>query len=99
MPLALSWEGTIADDVQYNPIQKYAPQDCVGYINKIIDNFDMIREAGNRDAVAQFKSLFGLEALTDDRDFAMTVAFPIGGPMNYPTNTYGNTFHSENHLC
>lgn len=34
------------------------------------------------------KSLFGLEALTDHRDFAMTIAFPLGGPDSYPTATW-----------
>lgn len=34
------------------------------------------------------KSLFGLGELEDNRDFAMTIAFPLGGPMNYPTNTW-----------
>lgn len=34
------------------------------------------------------KKLFGLESITDNRDFAMTIAFPLGGPMNYPTNTW-----------
>ena len=72
----------------YDPIQRYAPQDCVAYINGIIDNFDMLVNAGNMAAVQQFKELFGLGALTDLRDFAMTIAFPIGGPMNYPTNTW-----------
>ena len=72
----------------YNPIQKYAPQDCVASINAIVDNFDQLLDAGDRDAVNTFKSLFGLEALVDDRDFAMTIAFPIGGPMNYPTETW-----------
>ena len=70
----------------YAPIQKYAPQDCVASINKIVDKFDQLVDADERDAVATFKSFFGLESLTDDRDFAMTIAFPIGGPMYYPTN-------------
>lgn len=34
------------------------------------------------------KSLFGLEALKDNRDFARTIAFPLGGPVFYPTNTW-----------
>ena len=72
----------------YAPIQKYAPQDCVASINGIIDKFDQLVANGDREGVNQFKSLFGLESLTDDRDFAMTIAFPIGGPMNYPTNTW-----------
>lgn len=72
----------------YAPIQKYAPQDCVASINHIIDKFDTLVLEGQRDAINTFKSLFSLESLTDDRDFAMTIAFPLGGPMNYPTNTW-----------
>ena len=72
----------------YSPIQKFAPQDCVTSINNIIDKFDALVAANNTKAIHEFKSIFGLGALTDNRDFAMTIAFPIGGPMNYPTNTW-----------
>ncbi|KAG7001373.1 extracellular serine carboxypeptidase [Physcia stellaris] len=72
----------------YSPIQKFAPQDCVTSINNIIDKFDALVAANNTKAIHEFKSVFGLGALTDNRDFAMTIAFPIGGPMNYPTNTW-----------
>ena len=73
---------------RYSPIQQLAPQDCVSSINGIIDKFDALVALGARDAVDQFKSLFGLASLTDDRDFAQTIAFPIGGPFFYPTNTW-----------
>ena len=72
----------------YAPIQKYAPQDCVASINDIIDKFDALVSANNVEAINEFKGIFGLEDLTDNRDFAMTIAFPLGGPMNYPTNTW-----------
>ena len=72
----------------YAPIQKFAPQDCVTSINNIIDKFDTLVAANDTQAIHDFKAVFGLEALTDNRDFAMTIAFPIGGPMNYPTNTW-----------
>ena len=72
----------------YAPIQKFAPQDCVTSINNIIDKFDALVAANNTEAIREFKAIFGLEALIDNRDFAMTIAFPIGGPMNYPTNTW-----------
>ena len=72
----------------YTPIQEFAPQDCVASINGIIDKFDALVATGNREAVNTFKSLFGLSSVTDDRDFAQTIAFPIGGPMNYPTSTW-----------
>ncbi|KAM0315814.1 hypothetical protein ACHAO8_003668 [Botrytis cinerea] len=72
----------------YNPIQRLAPQDCISSINGIIDKFDALVAVNNTRAIREFKSLFGLEALTDNRDFAMTIAFPLGGPMNYPTGTW-----------
>jgi hypothetical protein len=72
----------------YDPIQKYAPGDCTASINGIIDKLDYLIATGQTAAVQQFKEIFGLGALEDIRDFAMTIAFPIGGPMNYPTNTW-----------
>lgn len=72
----------------YSPVQKYAPQDCVTRINRIIDNFDSLVTAGNRAAVDQFKAIFGFESLTDDRDFATAIANPIGNPGFYLANTW-----------
>ncbi|KAI0129489.1 extracelular serine carboxypeptidase-like protein [Xylariales sp. AK1849] len=72
----------------YDPIQKYAPQDCVTRINRIIDNFDALVDADNRGAVAEFKALFGLGSLTDDRDFAQAIANPIGNPGFYSLATW-----------
>jgi hypothetical protein len=66
---------------RYQPIQKYAPQDCVGSLNAIVDNIDRILATGNAKLIHQMKSYFGLEDLEDNRDFAMTIAFPLGGPM------------------
>ena len=61
---------------RYDPIQKWGPSDCVASINAIIDKMDQLVASGNTDAVQQLKAIFGLEALTDNRDFAMTIAFP-----------------------
>ena len=72
----------------YAPIQKYAPQDCVASINDIIDKFDGLVANNDTDGIQMFKEIFGLGSLSDNRDFAMTIAFPLGGPMNYPTNTW-----------
>ena len=79
---------TLAYPEWYNPIQKWAPGDCTSRINNIILNFDAIRVTKNATAISHFKSLFGLAALKDDRDFAQTIAFPLGGPLYYPTNTW-----------
>ncbi|TGJ79842.1 hypothetical protein E0Z10_g8926 [Xylaria hypoxylon] len=72
----------------YNPIQKYAPQDCVNRINNIIDKFDALIAKKNTAAIKQFKALFGLEVLTDHRDFATAIADPIGNPGFYISNTW-----------
>ncbi|KAI1872410.1 uncharacterized protein JN550_004129 [Neoarthrinium moseri] len=72
----------------YNPILKYAPQDCVTRISRIVDNFDAVVASGDRSTVNNFKALFGLESLTDDRDFAMLIANPIGNPGFYQTATW-----------
>lgn len=58
----------------YNTIQKYAPQDCISRINKIVDNFDLLIANNLTAAVKEFKTLFGLEVLTDNRDFAAAIA-------------------------
>ncbi|EXJ78531.1 hypothetical protein A1O1_08932 [Capronia coronata CBS 617.96] len=72
----------------YNPIQKNGPQDCITRINKIIDKMDYLIQNNETTAIQQLKDIFGLGGLEDLRDFAMTIAFPLGGPMNYPTNTW-----------
>ena len=72
----------------YNPIQLLAPQDCVASINNIVDNIDSLIESKQDNAIAKLKETFGLSALKDIRDFAQTIAFPIGGPFYYPTNTF-----------
>ncbi|KAK5683137.1 hypothetical protein LTS10_004668 [Elasticomyces elasticus] len=80
----------------YDPIQKYAPQDCVGSLNAIVDKIDQVFATGNAAAIHKMKALFGLEALTDNGDFAMTIAYPLGGPMNYPTNTWQEIIWGDN---
>ncbi|KAJ2990867.1 hypothetical protein NUW58_g2743 [Xylaria curta] len=72
----------------YNPIQKYAPQDCVIRINNIVDKFDALVAKNHTSAIKQFKALFGLEVLTDHRDFASAIADPIGNPGFYLSNTW-----------
>ncbi|KIW00140.1 uncharacterized protein PV09_08318 [Verruconis gallopava] len=84
--------GTIHAQVEYpewyTPIQKYGPQDCISRINAIVDKIDALIESQQTEAIQKVKDIFGLGALEDIRDFAMTIAFPLGGPMNYPTNTW-----------
>jgi hypothetical protein len=72
----------------YAPIQLLAPQDCVASINNIVDKMDGLIREGNHAAVHELKQIFGLTALEDIRDFAQTIAFPIGGPFIYPTYTW-----------
>ena len=79
---------TLAYPEWYYPIQKFGPSDCTSRINNIIDKMDSLVQANNTAAIQQLKDIFGLGTLSDIRDFAMTIAFPLGGPMNYPTNTW-----------
>ncbi|KAI1633769.1 serine carboxypeptidase S28-domain-containing protein [Biscogniauxia mediterranea] len=72
----------------YAPIQKYAPQDCVARINNIVDKFDTLVATNQTAAIKKFKALFGLEVLTDNRDFAAAIADPIGNPGFYHSNTW-----------
>jgi hypothetical protein len=72
----------------YDPIQLLAPQDCVVSINDIVDNIDTLIKADDTAAVQELKEIFGLSALQDIRDFAQTIAFPIGGPLFYPSSTW-----------
>lgn len=72
----------------YDPIQKFAPQDCVTSINDIVDKFDSLVAANNSAAILELKQIFGVETLTDNRDFAKTIAYPVGGPFDYPTETW-----------
>lgn len=76
------------DKGRYDPIQTYAPQDCVTSINDIVDKMDQLFSNNNQKGIQQLKQIFGLEALKDNRDFANAIAFPIGGPFTYPTNTW-----------
>jgi hypothetical protein len=71
----------------YDPIMKYGPSDCTSRIVNIVDKIDALIKSGNQKGIQQLKEIFGLGALQSLGDFAMTIAFPIGGPMNYPTNT------------
>ncbi|KAI0403520.1 peptidase S28 [Xylaria palmicola] len=72
----------------YDPIQALAPQDCVASINDIVDQMDALVRSGDATAVRQFQDIFGLGALGDVRDFAQTIAFPLGGPFFYPSYTW-----------
>ncbi|KAH9883670.1 peptidase S28 [Xylariomycetidae sp. FL2044] len=89
---AISSSGVIHGQVEYpqwyDPIQLLAPQDCVGSINDIVDKIDAVVQLNDDAAIQELKEIFGLGALEDIRDFAQTIAFPIGGPFYYPTATW-----------
>ncbi|KAI0116341.1 peptidase S28 [Nemania sp. FL0031] len=89
---AVSSSGVIHGQVEYpqwyDPIQKFGPQDCVASINDIIDKMDAVVLSNNQPAIRELKSIFGLSALEDIRDFAQTIAFPLGGPFFYPSYSF-----------
>ncbi|KAI1267834.1 extracelular serine carboxypeptidase-like protein [Xylariaceae sp. FL1019] len=72
----------------YQPILKYGPQDCIGRITAITDKFDALIAANNSAAIVQLKTIFGLESLTDHRDFATAITNPIGNPGSYLVDTW-----------
>ncbi|KAF2655245.1 hypothetical protein K491DRAFT_599342 [Lophiostoma macrostomum CBS 122681] len=72
----------------YTPIIKYGPSDCISRLIDIVAKIDSVIATGDEDAIKTVKDVFGLGSLESLGDFAMTIAFPIGGPMNYPTNTW-----------
>ncbi|KAI0518376.1 peptidase S28 [Xylaria bambusicola] len=72
----------------YDPIQLLGPQDCIASVNDIVDKMDSLVASSNHAAIQELKDIFGLTALKDIRDFAQTIAFPIGGPFYYPSNTW-----------
>ena len=71
-------------DPRYHPIQKFGPSDCIASINAIIEKIDSLIEQKNTAAIQELKTIFGLESLTDTRDFAMTIAFPRESTTHVP---------------
>jgi len=65
---------------RYDPVQKFAPQDCVASVNAIVEKIDYLISLNNSAAIQQLKGIFGLAELSDIRDFAMTIAFPSTSP-------------------
>ena len=49
---------------------------------------DMLIDENKTNAIQRLKQIFGLESLTDIRDFARAIAFPLGNPFLYPTKSY-----------
>jgi hypothetical protein len=72
----------------YDPIMKFGPSDCISRIVNIVDKIDALIQSGDTEGIQQLKNIFGLGALSSLGDFAMTIAYPIGGPFNYPTGTW-----------
>ncbi|TVY80978.1 putative extracellular serine carboxypeptidase [Lachnellula suecica] len=79
----------------YDPIQRTGPQDCISSVNAIIEKIDRLVDTGNTQAIQELKAIFGLEKLSDIRDFAQSIAWPIGGPFNYPLGTWQELNWSE----
>ncbi|KAJ7843797.1 extracelular serine carboxypeptidase-like protein [Mycena olivaceomarginata] len=68
----------------YYTIQENAPRDCVRSIEDIVDKMDFLINTKNTVAQTELKTIFGLEALRDIRDVALTIA----NPFFYPTSTW-----------
>jgi hypothetical protein len=81
-------QATLSYPQWYDPIVKFGPSDCVSRIIGIVEKADALIKSGNKEGIQAFKDLFGLGDLKNLGNFAETIAFPIGGPMFYPTNTW-----------
>ncbi|KAK4501445.1 hypothetical protein PRZ48_007254 [Zasmidium cellare] len=81
-------KGVLGYPEWYDPIQKFAPQDCTASLNGIIDKIDTVFANGNANQIHHMKSIFGLETLHDNGDFAQTIAYPLGNPFLYITPTW-----------
>ena len=90
----------LSDFWSYNlPIQEGMPQNCSKDVSRVIDYVDNILEYGNHANKTALKSLFGLQKLHHDDDFAAALASPLGYWQKlayYPPSDTGNysTFYS-----
>ncbi|KAJ6540744.1 peptidase S28, partial [Mycena capillaripes] len=66
----------------YYTIQENAPQDCVRSIEDMVDKMDFLINTKNTVAQTELKTIFGLEALRDIRDFALTIAVKLNWDPN-----------------
>ena len=65
---------------------------------------EILIQSGDEQGIQLLKDIFGLDKLKSLEDFASTIAFPIGGPSDYPTNTWqelnwSDHYGSEEHAC
>lgn len=81
-------KGVLGYPQWYDPIQKFAPQDCTASLNAVVSKIDTVFSNGNETQIHHMKSVFGLETLKNNGDFAQTIAYPLGGPFIYPTNSW-----------
>jgi hypothetical protein len=72
----------------YDPTMKFGPSDCISRLVSIVDKIDALIQSGITEGIQQLKNIFGVGALSSLGDFAMTIAYPIGGSFNYPTGTW-----------
>jgi hypothetical protein len=61
----------------YDPIQNYAPEECISALQSAVKVIDTVL-ALPEPIPSTFKSLFGLEALLDNADFAEVLTSPYG---------------------
>jgi hypothetical protein len=66
------WQLTAVSHVKVRSDSKV----CIASINALVDKIDLLLATNNTSAVQHLKEIFGLEELSDIRDFAATIAFP-----------------------
>jgi hypothetical protein len=65
----------------FEPIRQFGPRDCISTTQTFTHMLDNLLHT-NPDLVTEYKSLFGLENLTYDNDFANVLSFPLGDWQN-----------------
>lgn len=79
----------------YEPIRIYGPPDCISTQQKLMNVLDNIIMSNDSQTVDDLKTAFGLQNLTDSRDFANEISFGIQGwqSLNWDPAVGSNDFY------
>jgi len=65
------------------PIQEGMAQNCSSDVSLVIDHLDTVLTSGNETAILELKTMFGLQGIKDNADFAEVLA---NGPYQWQSN-------------
>jgi hypothetical protein len=63
----------------YEPIRTYGPPECIATQQKLMNIIDNIIMSNDTDTIDELKSAFGLEGLSNNKDFANVASYGIQG--------------------